>query len=218
MSKVKTILLGDSTVGKTTLTYAFRGKDLDRIYNKTSSTIGMAFCVVSESKNKKNTKQMFIYDTAGQERFRSIVPSYIRNARIIISVYDCTNPETLEHLKTEWFPLIEKSLDTKDIILVVVENKTDLCKNQAPAVPTNFADQNLEDKFAKVIYAQVSAIRKQGTTELRQQIFDAMDEIFGVNNEIDKEDGIVHLLATPVLKIAKQSYAYVSGWGGCTIL
>ena len=53
------------------------------------------------------TIKLQIWDTAGQERFRTITSSYYRGAHGIIVVYDTTDSETFEHVKT-WLHEIER--------------------------------------------------------------------------------------------------------------
>lgn len=118
----KTILIGDMSVGKTSLAH--------RIVYKTfnlngSSTIGAAFSRYRD----KETKIIFdIWDTAGQERFKSLVPMYLRDAKIVLLVYDANSETSFESLMywtnqlniTHCFPLV----------VVIIRNKKDLQKNK----------------------------------------------------------------------------------------
>ncbi|KAF1744518.1 hypothetical protein MXB_4312 [Myxobolus squamalis] len=65
---------------------------------------------------------MQIWDTAGQEKFRSLIPGYIRDSSVAIVIYDITDKESFEEILF-WIKLVQ---DEKDMIIVIVGNKTDL--------------------------------------------------------------------------------------------
>ncbi|CAH2055650.1 unnamed protein product, partial [Iphiclides podalirius] len=103
----KIIVLGDSGVGKTCLTYRFcEGQFLD----KSEATIGVDF--------RERTVRIFnediklqLWDTAGQERFRkSMVQHYYRNVHAVVIVYDVTKPETFHRHNSLWILHITLSL------------------------------------------------------------------------------------------------------------
>lgn len=119
----KTVVIGDSGVGKSSLIrYLYTGKfDLT-----VEPTIAAAFCLYRHV----NTQTCFhIWDTAGQERFLSFVPMYLRNARIALLVYDVSRPETLDRLIRQWYPYSTQYVDP-DTIYVLIENKIDLATDQ----------------------------------------------------------------------------------------
>ena len=70
------------------------------------------------------TIKLQIWDTAGQERFRTITSSYYRGAHGIIVVYDTTDSETFEHVKT-WLHEIERYA-SENVNKLLVGNKSDL--------------------------------------------------------------------------------------------
>jgi len=76
------------------------------------------------------TIKLQIWDTAGQERFRTITSSYYRGAHGIIVVYDTTDSETFEHVKT-WLHEIDRYA-SENVNKLLVGNKSDLTsKRQA---------------------------------------------------------------------------------------
>ena len=120
MYMFKLVLLGDSSVGKTSIT--------KRIINNTfsefqDSTIGASFmtkCI--ETPNEIINYE--IWDTAGQERYRALAPMYYRGAHCVFLVFDITNRESFISIK-DWEREIKKNV--KDIILVIlIGNKSDL--------------------------------------------------------------------------------------------
>ena len=65
-----------------------------------------------------------LWDTAWQERFRSLIPSYIRDSSVAVIVYDVTNPETFENAG-KWLDEVRQERGD-DVIVALVGNKTDL--------------------------------------------------------------------------------------------
>ena len=119
-SETKTILIGEPSVGKTSIINQF----IHHSFNVFSdSTIGASFLtkVVSTSHGDVN---LFIWDTAGQERYRSLIPMYSRNAVAAILVIDVTSKDSIESLN-HWFNLIVESC-SKDVNFYIAENKCDL--------------------------------------------------------------------------------------------
>merc|ERR1712033_94200 len=91
----KIIVLGDSNVGKTCLTFRFCvGKFPDR----TEATIGVDFREKTMEVEGETIK-LQLWDTAGQERFRkSMVQHYYRNVHAVVFVYDVTKISSFENM------------------------------------------------------------------------------------------------------------------------
>lgn len=126
MRKYKIVLIGEQDVGKSSLVYRFQKGEL---HNHPSSTIGMAF----------STKRMYIgteptileiWDSAGQERFRSIVPMYFKGAKAVIIVYDLNKPRSAESIKLYWKEQIESYFPKKLPVIALVGNKIDLISEE----------------------------------------------------------------------------------------
>ena len=125
MIRCKTIIVGNSGVGKTSIISRYLGK-----YNpKEKSTIGASFTNKLEIIN--DNKILFeIWDTAGQEKFRSINSIFYQDANICILVYDITNKKSFEEMKDYWYnSVLENS--SNDIIFHIVGNKIDLFDQEA---------------------------------------------------------------------------------------
>lgn len=128
----KVIVLGNSSVGKTCLTYRFCQRNF---LIQTEATIGVDFrerLLELTEKNSSKTRQikLQLWDTAGQERYRtSMVPHYYRNAHAVVFVYDVTRPKTFQDLE-DWIRECDEYLgdlsDNGDIPRCVVGNKIDL--------------------------------------------------------------------------------------------
>jgi len=134
----KYIIIGDSSVGKSCLLLQFADK---RFKADHDTTIGVEF----GSKNiqiKDKTIKMQIWDTAGQESFRSITRSYYRGSIGALLVYDVTRRETFEGL-TKWLEETRNYANDKTLI-ILIGNKTDLADKREVSTEEGekFAKQN----------------------------------------------------------------------------
>ena len=86
----KVILLGDSAVGKTCLCARYLTGD----YGEQKPTVGIGFNDTQITKDGQPAR-LEIWDTAGQEKFRSFAPMYYRGAHAALVCYDSTNPASL---------------------------------------------------------------------------------------------------------------------------
>ena len=120
----KLIFLGDQYVGKSSILNRFYQDKFEADYQ---ATIGLDFHSKNVTINGNNIR-LLLYDTAGQEKFKSLIPMYIRDANIILVVYDITNKDTFTH--TEHWVNETKELKRDDAIFVLVGNKIDLEENR----------------------------------------------------------------------------------------
>lgn len=116
----KYIIIGDSGVGKSCLLLQFTDKRFEPLHDL---TIGVEFGARMVSIDGKNVK-LQVWDTAGQESFRSITRSYYRGACGALLVYDVTRRETFSHLQT-WLEDAKANSNTA-ITIMLIGNKCDL--------------------------------------------------------------------------------------------
>ncbi|XP_051997956.1 ras-related protein Rab-33B-like [Xyrauchen texanus] len=136
----KIIVIGDSNVGKTCLTYRFCGGEF---LDNPEATIGVDFREKTLQLDGENIK-LQIWDTAGQERFRkSMVEHYYRNVHAIIFVYDVTSLASFESLP-EWIEECGRHSVPAMAPHILVGNKCDLRGRRE--VSTFFA-QRLADSY-----------------------------------------------------------------------
>lgn len=122
----KIIIFGDAGCGKTTLTQRF----LTNLFVSDSKmTIGVDFEVKSLEVDKEKVK-LQIWDFGGEERFRFLLPTYVRGARGGLFLYDITNYSSIAHID-DWLSVIRKEIRAEDVFpIVVVGSKADLAENR----------------------------------------------------------------------------------------
>jgi len=115
----KIMMLGDASVGKTSLTYryisGFFMQDL-------KLTIGVDFYSKTTSFNTKKVK-LQIWDFGGEERFRFLLSQYCKGANGAFFLYDITNVKSIEHLP-EWTQIVRENAG--DIPIMLIGSKIDL--------------------------------------------------------------------------------------------
>lgn len=152
----KVVLLGDSRVGKTSIIF----QQLHGCQpSDQKATIGCTCQEVSFYINNRSLT-LQIWDTAGQEIYRSLVPVYVRGAHAAIIVYDITEQNSFQGLDT-WLTLLDDSLGL-EIPIFVVGNKTDLEDNRI--VADSVAEAFAKSRNAK--FHTVSALKGDGISQL----------------------------------------------------
>ena len=116
----KLLIVGNSSVGKSAILLRFADDKYDESY---VSTIGIDFKVRSIDIDGKRVK-MQIWDTAGQEKFRTIGTAYYRNTHGVILVYDVTSKESFLSIE-RWLQEIKKNCANTIYKIVLVGNKDD---------------------------------------------------------------------------------------------
>ena len=116
----KILLLGDSSVGKTCFLMRYTDNTYQEIH---MSTIGIdnKFKDVELEDGKKVKIQ--IWDTAGQDRFRSITRNYYKGANGIVLIFDVTNKKSYENVKN-WVKQIKEEVSSR-VTIILVANKID---------------------------------------------------------------------------------------------
>lgn len=116
---LKVLLIGDSSVGKTSVLLRYTDKCFTPQFQ---TTIGVDFRLSTFQIQGKLVK-LQLWDTAGQERYRRIVSSYYRGSHGLIIVYDVANRESFNNV-THW--LEESNSITDTVPKLLIGNKIDL--------------------------------------------------------------------------------------------
>lgn len=164
----KVIVIGDTTVGKSCAMRQFTSKGLKDI---DEPTIGVEFGTKTISINGSKI-QLLIWDTAGQENFRSITRSYYKSAACVLLVYDITRRGTFDHV-VQWIDdLNEYGGNNTSIILVA--NKCDL--DHIRQVATEEGDALAKE--CSMMFIEVSAKTGENLTEAFSQVTESfLDKI-----------------------------------------
>ena len=137
IKSIKLVLLGESSVGKTSIVSRFVNQQFTDLQD---STIGAAY-FSKLSMIKGENYRLEIWDTAGQERYHSLAPMYYRGAKGAIVVFDITSANSFEKAKS-WISELKLTANM-NVQITLVGNKTDLQHRRQVLSDTakNYAEQ-----------------------------------------------------------------------------
>ena len=187
---IKITLIGNSGVGKTSIINQYIDQTFDEA---NAATIGANYSEKVITKNNKEY-ELNIWDTAGQEKFHAVGKHFYKDAYIVCLVYDITSQDSLEQLKTIWYPDIKK-YGEKYTILAVVGNKSDLYEND------NLADENQAKEFAQSINA-IFMLTSAKTGDGIEKLFDTLVDKFLSSDAI----ALVTIPSKAILKSPLNNY------------
>ena len=122
---VKFIIVGDSSVGKSNILLRFSRNVFDPGHQ---ATLGIEFA--NKHLEYNNTDYLVqVWDTAGQENFRSVTRAYYKASAVAMVVYDISSEESFQHIQS-WIKDC-KDLAPKTVQLVLIGNKSDLEEERA---------------------------------------------------------------------------------------
>eukprot|EP00485_Elphidium_margaritaceum_P021633 CAMPEP_0202712260 /NCGR_PEP_ID=MMETSP1385-20130828/36152_1 /ASSEMBLY_ACC=CAM_ASM_000861 /TAXON_ID=933848 /ORGANISM="Elphidium margaritaceum" /LENGTH=202 /DNA_ID=CAMNT_0049372231 /DNA_START=144 /DNA_END=752 /DNA_ORIENTATION=+ len=171
----KFTIIGDSGVGKSCLMMRFA----DDTFNESFiTTIGVDFRFRTITVDDKIVK-LQIWDTAGQEKFKTITSSYYRNAHAVMIVYDVSDRKSYENIE-QWLSDIEKFCPSQ-VCKMIIGNKCDILDSEREvdlASAQNFAENlkipyietsaktanNVETAFIKMVRQLIKNKAAQTTT------------------------------------------------------
>ena len=160
---IKCVLLGESGTGKSSLIERF----ITNTFKKdTLSTLIGSFSSKLVYYEKENISIRFdIWDTAGQEKYRSINKIFYQDAQVTFLVYDITQKETYDAIKGYWYQEV-KDNSTEDAIIFVLGNKSDLYEREA----INEEDARKYAEDINALYKLVSAQNGEGIEDIFKMI------------------------------------------------
>ncbi|XGW16408.1 hypothetical protein V3C99_001683 [Haemonchus contortus] len=174
---VKVVLIGDAAAGKS----AIMKKFFDGVFDDdTATTIGIDFRHITYQLQDGTRIRLQVWDTAGQERFRKLAPSYIRDAHVILIVFDLTSANIVEQI-ARWTFFAEKEREDGALV-VLVGSKCDLRQRRhnkfimermmaeynAPYVETSAKTGfNIDELFSLVAHLPFPKHRKSQSAPIR---------------------------------------------------
>ena len=178
---LKILLIGDSSVGKTSILLRYVDDEFNDSY---ISTIGIEYKIKTINVNNKKIT-MRIWDTSGQERYRSITQNFYRNANGILFVFDVTKKESFNNIKL-W--LTDSQNCEANISKILIGNKIDLEEEREVSNETieNFASKK-EMKFFETSAKEgtnIDLIFRELAELILSNKFEELDEL-DVNNNND---------------------------------
>ena len=162
-TSIKVVLLGESGVGKTSIINQFISKKFNP---KMSTSVSAQFTSkIMEFPEQKRTLRFDIWDTVGQEKYRSLTKIFYKDAKIIIFVYDITTEYSFNALQTYWYTETVDNTDGEPIYAVCA-NKYDLYDK---AVVKTEDGKKFADKI-KAIFQNTSAKSDTGINILFENL------------------------------------------------
>ncbi|CAL6053867.1 Rab1a [Hexamita inflata] len=152
MNSYKLILVGESAVGKTSLVRRYMYNDFMDFH---AATI-----VTSFVSKKFDNFRMDIWDSAGQERFQSLVQMYFRGTQTALVLFSAQDFNSFNQVKY-WVNAVREKTGNTDVQIIVVENKIDV-ENRT----TNEAEVNQYCTANNLPYVKVSAKTGEGVEKL----------------------------------------------------
>lgn len=156
---IKILIIGESGVGKSSLIRRFVDDQFDENHDV---TIGVDFKTKLMNIDGVEFK-LAIWDTAGAERFRSLTPSFYRNAKCAILVYDVTNRESVQKLDS-WLQELENYSNNRNVPTMVVGNKIDMDRVIAREDGLKFARKH------RLLFLETSAKNNVSVADVFEEI------------------------------------------------
>lgn len=184
--EVKVCIIGDTDVGKTSLSTRYCHGEFP---GNSTPTIGASFLqrrVIVD--NVEISLQ--IWDTAGQERFRSMAPMYYRGAKAAICVFDVTNEESFDRVTT-WLRDLRTHADP-NVVICLAGNKCD----KKPAFDLKKCSE-LANSLGGSFF-QTSALTGEGVQEIFENLSRNVFDLYQNSRHVPKDvDGIKLNAAAP---------------------
>jgi len=173
----KVVLLGDSGVGKTCIISRYISGAFDQ---NSPTTNGASYASkIVEITNK--SVSLDIWDTAGQEKYKSLTKFFYKDAKVAILVYDITQKESFTNMKQYWYEQL-KEFGSKDIIIGVAGNKCDMYEKED-------VSENEGKEFAEQIGAFFEMTSAKNNTGINDLFMNAAQRFFDPNYKQNPEDG-----------------------------
>ena len=175
----KVVLLGDSGVGKTCIISRYISGAFDHNSPSTNGASYASKIIVFENLNKAIS--LDIWDTAGQEKYKSLTKFFYKDASVAILVYDITQKESFENMKNYWYEQLQE-FGSKKIILGVAGNKCDMYDKEE-------VNENDAKEFADKIGAFFEITSAKNNTGITELFMNAANSFVDPNYKGNSEEG-----------------------------
>ena len=190
-TEIKLMLVGESNVGKSSIFNRFIN---DEFPENIDASTGVEFKIKS-FKYKKKEYSLYLFDTAGQKRFRSNIEGYYKMVKGVFIVFDLTNKDSLDKV-ADWVDTIQNKCKEPKIILL--GNKKDLKKR----MKEEFLKEKLADLRNKFKYYEISAKTNQN---INLAIETMIDLIENKNPECNIKDNLEDTEEKTKINVDEQS-------------
>ena len=159
----KVVIIGDSGVGKTALMNRYL---FDKFDSESMPTLGGSMKPKEVEVPGEGSIKLTLWDTAGQEKFKSLTRMYFQDAEAALIVYDVTFRESFENAK-RWVEDLRSNANVPEIVLAIVGNKADM----VGSIDVQLQEAHEYGKQAKAeIIVETSAKDNNGINELFQDV------------------------------------------------
>ena len=181
LKKINIMTLGNSAVGKTTFIIRYTENTFKEVY---LTTLGIDYKTKVIKLKNKISYMINFFDTAGQEKYKSISINVIKNAHGVLLMYDITNRESFDSISNWMKNIID--IKGKNFPIILLGNKTDLVEKREVSSEEG---ENLAKQFG-IKFFEIS--NKFGTNveeaglELINQVVEKQNNL----NELEKNNSI----------------------------
>ena len=183
----KILLLGDSEVGKS----CFLMRYSDNVFiDNYITTIGLDYKLKTVKLDTGKTIKVQLWDTAGQDKYRTIAKNYYKGSHGILLLYDITKQSSFDNIR-EWVRDIKEEVSEKAIIFLI-GNKIDIEDQRKISKEKG---EELAEEF-KIPFFEASAKSGKNVDEVFKALYNKICEIYG---DLEKERGS-KLIKKPKMK------------------
>ena len=160
--QLKVVIIGNCNCGKTSIISRIDKNTFTPEYTSTEGITDHSIDLTYVEFNNR-TLRMELWDTAGQEKYRSLTSIIYKDADAAILVYDITNNESFTALKQYWLNEVKENCPS-DIVIAVAGNKSDLIGQVDEEEVTRFVEEN------EIVFRKTSAVDNSGIKELFRDV------------------------------------------------
>ena len=173
----KILMLGDSEVGKS----CFLMRYSDNVFVENYiTTIGLDYKLKTIKLDSGKVIKVQLWDTAGQDKYRTIAKNYYKGSHGILLLYDITKMSSFENI-SEWIQDIRQEVSPKSIIFLI-GNKIDLADQRKI---TKEQGEELAEEF-KIPFFEASAKSGENVDEVFKALYEKIIEVYG---DLEREKG-----------------------------